>query len=84
MKRRPGAWTSRIAGFLSGCFVPRQRTGRQFVVISLFGSFGSGMYYTCSAFYFTTMVGLTAGQVGAGLSIAGGAGSRPARRHLVS
>ena len=43
-------------------------------MISLFGSFGSGMYYTCSALYFTTMVGLTAGQVGAGLSIAALAG----------
>jgi MFS family permease len=54
--------------------VPRQRIGRQLVVISLFGAFGSGLYYTCSALYFTTMVGLTAGQVGAGLSIAALAG----------
>lgn len=74
MRRSSGAWTSRIAGFLGGCFVPGRRIGRQLVVISLFGAFGSGMYYTCSALYLTTMVGLTAGQVGAGLSIAAMAG----------
>lgn len=54
--------------------IPRQRIGRQLVTISLFGAFGSGMYYTCSALYFTTIVGLTVGQVGAGLSIAAAAG----------
>src|SRR5215469_641891 len=66
--------TSRIAGSLRERFIPRQRIGRQLVVISLFGAFGSGMYYTCSALYFTTVVGLTVGQVGAGLSVAAAAG----------
>jgi MFS family permease len=55
-------------------FIPRQRIGRQLVVISLFGAFGSGLYYTCSALYFTTMVGLTVAQVGTGLSIAAATG----------
>jgi len=59
---------------LRQCFIPRQRIGRQLVAISLFGAFGSDMYYTCSALYFTTVVGLTVGQVGAGLSVAAVAG----------
>lgn len=49
-------------------FVPAERIGRQLAGISLFGAFGSGMYYASSALYFTTVVGLRAGQVGTGLS----------------
>jgi hypothetical protein len=74
MGRAARARDSRIAGWLRERFIPGQRIGRQFVAISLFGAFGSGMYYTCSALYFTTKVGLTASQVGAGLSIAAAAG----------
>jgi MFS family permease len=55
-------------------FVPRQRIGRQLAWIAMFGAFGSGMYYACSALYFTTVVGLSVGQVGAGLSVAAVAG----------
>jgi len=34
-------------------------------------AFGTGMYYTGSALYFTQVVGLSAGEVGAGLSLGG-------------
>ena len=64
----------RITGSLRRRFIPQQRTGRQLAAISLFGALGSGMYYTCATFYFTTVAGLTVGQVGAGLSIAALAG----------
>lgn len=64
----------RISGSLRERFVAHQRIGRQFAAISLFGALGSGLYYTCSTFYFTTVAGLTVGQVGAGLSIAAVAG----------
>jgi hypothetical protein len=74
LRKTGDAGTARIAGSLRERFIPAQRIGRQLVVISLFGAFGSGMYYTCSALYFTTKVGLTVGQVGAGLSIAAVAG----------
>jgi hypothetical protein len=65
---------SRIARSLRRRFVPHQRIGRQLVLISLFGALGSGMYYTCSTFYFTTVADLTVSQVGAGLSIAAAVG----------
>jgi MFS family permease len=68
------SWVSRAAEALHERFIPRPRIGRQLVLISLFGAFGSGLYYTCSALYFTTMVGLNVSQVGAGLSIAAAAG----------
>ncbi len=74
MRGRAGARAPWIAGSLRERFIPRQRVGRQLVAISLFGALGSGMYYTCSALYFTAKVGLTVGQVGAGLSIAALAG----------
>jgi Major Facilitator Superfamily len=69
MRTQVGAGDSWIASSLHKHFVPRQRIGRQLAGISLFGAFGSGMYYTCSALYFTTVVGLSVGQVGTGLSI---------------
>jgi MFS family permease len=54
--------------------VPRQAVGRRLAVISLADALGSGMYYTGSALYFTLVVGLSPGQVGAGLSLGGLAG----------
>jgi MFS family permease len=72
--RETGAGGSRIAASLRDRFLARQRIGRQLAGISLFGALGSGMYYASSALYFTTVVGLTAGQVGTGLSIAAAVG----------
>jgi MFS family permease len=74
MRRPAGTGSSWIARSLHEHFLPRQRIGRQLAGISMFGAFGSGMYYACSALYFTTVVGLTVSQVGAGLSIAAVAG----------
>ncbi|HEY1618834.1 MAG TPA: MFS transporter [Streptosporangiaceae bacterium] len=54
--------------------IPRQRIGRRLAAISLVDAIGSGMYYTGSALYFTLVVGLSAGQVGLGLSIGGAVG----------
>lgn len=51
--------------------LPPTRIGRQLAAVSLLDSFGTGMYYTGSALYFTLVVGLSAGQVGLGLSLGG-------------
>lgn len=54
--------------------VPRSGIGRALALIALLDSIGTGMYYTGSALYFTGVVGLRAGQVGAGLAVGGIAG----------
>lgn len=74
MNSMTAAASSRITASLRVRLVPRQRIGRTLAGVSLFGAVGSGMYYASSALYFTTVVGLTAGQVGTGLSIAAVAG----------
>jgi MFS family permease len=63
--------TTRPASWWRHALVPRPRIGRQLAAVSLVDAIGSGMYYTGSALYFTGVVGLSAGQVGAGLSIGG-------------
>ncbi|MFD7097401.1 MFS transporter [Streptomyces xanthophaeus] len=45
--------------------------GVAFLAIGLIDAIGTGMYLAGSALFFTTVVGLTAAQVGIGLSIAG-------------
>ncbi len=54
--------------------VPAQPIGRRLAAISLLDAIGSGMYYTGAALYFTLVVRLTPGQVGAGLSLGALAG----------
>jgi MFS family permease len=54
--------------------VPAPAVGRRLALISLVDALGSGMYYTGAALYFTLVVGLSPGQVGAGLSLGGAAG----------
>jgi len=66
--------TSWIVRALREHMIPRQRIGQQLAGISMFDAIGSGMYYTGSALYFTSVVGLSVGQVGVGLSIGAGAG----------
>jgi MFS family permease len=63
-----------IGRFISGSIVPRTGTGRRFACMALVDSLGSGMFYAGSALFFTRIVGLSAGQVGIGLSLAGIAG----------
>lgn len=64
-------WISRE---LRARFIPGRRVGRQLAGIAFLDSIGTGMYYTGSALYFTSVVGLTPSQVGAGLSIGAVAG----------
>ncbi|MFF1308010.1 MFS transporter [Streptomyces sp. NPDC058307] len=51
--------------------VPQQPTLRTFVWATLVSSFGNGLFIAVSVVYFTLSAGLTTGQVGLGLTIAG-------------
>lgn len=51
--------------------VPPTSTGRRLVVMSLINATGSGLWLTGSALFFTRTVGVSATQVGLGLSLAG-------------
>lgn len=66
---RPGSWSRRARAL-----VPPSSAGRRLVVMSFINSTGSGLWLTGSALYFTRVVGVTAAQVGLGLSLAGVAG----------
>jgi len=63
-----------VSEFLAATLVPAGQVGRRLALAALIDSFGSGMFLTASAIYFTTVVGLSATQVGLGLSVAGFAG----------
>jgi len=52
-------------------FLPSSGLARQLAVLSVLEAVGTGTFLTGSAFYFTHVVGLSAAQVGAGLTIAG-------------
>lgn len=47
---------------------------RRLAVITLVDTFGDGLFFTIGVLYFTRIVGLPVGQVGIGLTIAGGFG----------
>lgn len=51
--------------------LPEDALSRQLVVRSVLSAFGTGAFLTGSAFYFTRIVGLSAQQVGLGLTIGG-------------
>lgn len=51
--------------------VPPSSAGRRLVAMSLVNATGSGLWLTGSALFFTKVVGVTAAQVGLGLSLAG-------------
>lgn len=51
--------------------VPASRTGRLLALTAAVDALGTGMYLTSAALYFTRVVGLRAGQVGLGLTVAG-------------
>jgi MFS family permease len=66
---------ARVAGVALGAtLVPGSRIGRRLALAALIDAFGTGMFLTGSAIYFTQIVGLSAAQVGLGLSVAGLAG----------
>jgi MFS family permease len=52
--------------------VPADRLTRRLALQSVLSAFGDGAFLTGSAFYFTQLVGLSAQQVGVGLSLAAG------------
>ncbi|QAY71263.1 MFS transporter [Xylanimonas protaetiae] len=52
--------------------VPDDHLTRRLAVQSIISAFGDGAFLTGSAFYFTQLVGLSAQQVGVGLSVAAG------------
>jgi MFS family permease len=62
------------AVWVRATLVPGSRVGRRLAFIALVDAIGSGLYYTGAALFFTRYVGLSAGQVGTGLTIAGLAG----------
>jgi Na+/melibiose symporter-like transporter len=54
--------------------VPGSPILRRLAMITLVDTFGDGLFLTIGVLYFTRVVGLPAGQVGLGLTIAGGCG----------
>jgi MFS family permease len=59
---------------LASAVVPADRVTRWLAVQTLVNTFGNGLFFTASAVFFTRSVGLSAGQVGLGLTIAGACG----------
>ncbi len=57
-----------------GRLLPAEPVTRRLAVLTLVNTVGNGMFMTVSAVFFTRSVGLSAVQVGLGLTIAGGCG----------
>src|SRR5262249_58689599 len=71
-RRTAGADPAMTLRALAGAtLVPGQRVGRWLALAALIDSTGTGLFMTGSAIYFTRVVGLSAAQVGLGLSVAG-------------
>jgi MFS family permease len=65
-----GSVRQRLASAAVG-WLPPEPPVRRFLVVSFIDSLGTGMFLAGSALFFTRDLGLTAGQVGLGLSLAG-------------
>jgi MFS family permease len=59
---------------LAAVVLPPDRVTRWLAVQTLVNTFGNGLFFTASAVFFTRSVGLSAGQVGLGLTVAGACG----------
>lgn len=59
----------RLAGIAVG-WLPDELVARRLLIVSFIDSLGTGMFLTGSALFFTRSIGLTARQVGFGLSLA--------------
>jgi MFS family permease len=70
-ERGAGRALGRVRRLFVASLVPGSRIGRRLAVIAAIDACGTGMFLTGSALYFTRVVGLSAGQVGLGLTIAG-------------
>ncbi|MEW9528666.1 MFS transporter [Microbispora sp. NPDC049125] len=64
----------RLRAFVAATLVPRTPLGRWLAAAGIVDAFGTGLFVTGSALYFTRSIGLTAGQVGIGLTLAALAG----------
>ncbi|WP_169952739.1 MFS transporter [Microbispora sp. H11081] len=60
----------RLGVFAAAALVPRTSHGRWLAGSGAVDAFGTGLFVTGSALYFTQVVGLTPGQVGLGLTLA--------------
>ncbi|MFD4015929.1 MFS transporter [Streptomyces sindenensis] len=56
-------------------WIPAAGPARGLAVAQLVNSLGDGAYYVCSALYFSQVVGLSAAQIGLGLTLAWGVGA---------
>jgi predicted MFS family arabinose efflux permease len=63
-----------VRAALAASLLPDSPVGRRLALAALVDSLGTGMFLTGSTIYLTRIVGLSAAQVGAGLSVAGLAG----------
>lgn len=63
--------TAEPQGLLSQLLVPHTQAGRLLALVACIDSLGTGMYLTSAALYFTWFAGLSAVQVGVGLTIGG-------------
>ncbi len=54
--------------------IPKHRLGRRWVLINLVNSFGDALFISGNAVFATKVLGMTGGQVGLGISLAGVAG----------
>ncbi|BFU47380.1 MFS transporter [Krasilnikovia sp. MM14-A1004] len=59
-------WTGRLARFL-----PTTSAGRRMALVALVDSCGTGIFLTGSVIFLSRVAGLSAGQIGVGLSVAG-------------
>jgi len=60
---------------MSERWIPAAGPARGLAVAQLVNSVGDGAYYVCSALYFSQVVGLSAAQIGLGLTVAWGVGA---------
>ncbi|MEU2060333.1 MFS transporter [Streptomyces sp. NPDC013455] len=67
-----GAWGRAV---LSRAGVPDAPAAKRWALVAIVDAVGTGMFLPISVLYFTVVVGLSAGSVGAGLGIAGLVGS---------
>jgi MFS family permease len=66
--------TLTLIGRRLGCRIPGRGAGRTLALVTLIDSIGTGLFLTSAAIFFVRSIGLTAAQVGVGLSVGGAVG----------
>jgi len=69
------SWTAIRRAALNRAGVPDVSSARRWALVAVVDAIGTGMFLPISVLYFTVVVGLSVGSVGAGLGIAGLVGS---------